>query len=260
MTSGTAFALRRNPRSSGTGGSHGRPNRRLIRAFSWVLIVVGVLLLADVGATLIWQEPVTAVVSLVKRAGTDTRYLSYRTMPLSAAQRTTLAGLDAAETRVAYLAGQEQRSVPNGAAVGRLEIARLGVVFDVIQGTQTGDLERGPGHYASTGLPGEGRTVAIAGHRTTYLAPFRNLNELRRGDRIVLQMPYGRFTYVVQGQRIVSPDAWWITRNVGYERLVLSACNPLYSASQRIAVFARLVRVRPDALVGSRFTGAWTVG
>ena len=116
--------------------------------------------------------------------------------------------------------------------------------YDVVQGTSTGDLERGPGHYASTSLPGEGRTVAIAGHRTTYLAPFRNLNELHHGDRIVLQMPYGRFTYVVQRQRIVTPNAWWITRNVGYERLVLSACNPLYSASQRIAVFARLLRVR----------------
>jgi sortase A len=73
-------------------------------------------------------------------------------------------------------------------------------------------------------------------------------------------MPYGTFTYVVQSQRIVSPNAWWITRNVGYERLVLSACNPVYSASQRIAVFARLTRVHPDAQVDSQVTGTWTVG
>ena len=58
-------------------------------------------------------------------------------------------------------------------------------------------------------------------------------------------MPYGRFTYTVQYHRIVTPSAWWITRNVGYERLVLSACNPLYSAAQRIAVFARLTGERP---------------
>jgi sortase A len=63
----------------------------------------------------------------------------------------------------------------------------------------------------------------------------------------------------VQSQRIVSPGAWWITRNRGYERLVLSACNPLYSASQRIAVFARLVRVQPSAVAGSGSTAAWTV-
>ena len=260
MSRGSASVLDPNPRSSGTGGPHRVAGRRLRRAVSTLLILAGGLLLADVAATLVWQEPVTALVGLVKRADTDTRFLSYTTMPLSAAQRVSLAGLGAAATRVAYLARQEQRSVPGGAAVGRLEIAGLGVVYDVIQGTGTGDLERGPGHYASTGLPGEGRTIAIAGHRTTYLAPFRNLNELHRGDRIVLQMPYGRFTYVVQGQRIVSPNAWWITRNVGYERLVLSACNPLYSASQRIAVFARLVRVHPNPLVGAQYRGAWTVG
>jgi sortase A len=245
--------------------AHGLTLRRLPwqgprRALSTLLVVAGLLLLADVAATLVWQEPVTALVGLIKRTDTDTRYLSYKTMPLTATQRAMLTRLAAAEARVDYLARQEQRSVPDGAAVGRLQIAKLGVVYDVIQGTSTGDLERGPAHYASTGLPGEGRTVAIAGHRTTYLAPFRNLNELHRGDQIVLQMPYGTFTYVVQGQRIVSPNAWWITRNVGYERLVLSACNPLYSASQRIAVFARLVRVHPNAQVDPQSTEAWTVG
>jgi sortase A len=245
--------------------AHGLTLRRLPwqgprRALSTLLVVAGLLLLADVAATLVWQEPVTALVGLIKRTDTDTRYLSYKTMPLTATQRAMLTRLAAAEARVDYLARQEQRSVPDGAAVGRLQIPKLGVVYDVIQGTSTGDLERGPAHYASTGLPGEGRTVAIAGHRTTYLAPFRNLNELHRGDQIVLQMPYGTFTYVVQGQRIVSPNAWWITRNVGYERLVLSACNPLYSASQRIAVFARLVRVHPNAQVDPQSTEAWTVG
>ena len=245
--------------------AHGLTLRRLPwqgprRALSTLLVVAGLLLLADVAATLVWQEPVTALVGLIKRTDTDTRYLSYKTMPLTATQRAMLTRLAAAEARVDYLARQEQRSVPDGAAVGRLQIPKLGVVYDVIQGTSTGDLERGPAHYASTGLPGEGRTVAIAGHRTTYLAPFRNLNELHRGDQIVLQMPYGTFTYVVQGQRIVSPNAWWITRNVGYERLVLSACNPLYSASQRIAVFARLVRVHPNAQLDPQSTEAWTVG
>jgi sortase A len=234
--------------------------RGIARIISTLLIVVGLLLLADVGVTLLWQEPVTAAVGLVERDETNTRYLSYRTMPLTAAQRSGLERLGDAQARVAYLAGQEQRTAPGGAAIGRLVIAKLGVVYDVVQGTSTGDLERGPGHYASTALPGEGRTIAIAGHRTTYLAPFRNLDELHHGDRIVLKMPYGNFTYVVQGQRIVLPNAWWITRNVGYERLVLSACNPLYSASQRIAVFARLARVHPTAVPGFQLTEAWTVG
>ena len=250
------ISLRRGPRSSATEGR----GRRLARILSTLLIVIGLLLLADVGVTLLWEEPITAAIGLIKRTDINTRYLSYRTMPLTATQRTGLERLSDAQARVAYLARQEQRSAPDGAAIGRLQIARLGVVYDVVQGTSTGDLERGPGHYVGTGLPGEGRTIAIAGHRTTYLAPFRNLNELHHGDRIVLVMPYGRFTYAVQYQRIVLPTAWWITHDVGYERLVLSACNPLYSASQRIAVFARLVRVEPAAVPGVQFTGAWTVG
>ena len=132
--------------------------------------------------------------------------------------------------------------MPTGAAIGRLVIAKIGASYDVVQGTDTVSLERGPGHYPSTAFPGLGETVAIAGHRTTYLAPFRYLNELTHGDRIELQMPYATFTYVVQYDKVVTPNAWWITDNVGYERLVLSACNPLYSASQRIVVFARLGR------------------
>ena len=80
--------------------------------------------------------------------------------------------------------------------------------------------------------PGIGQTVGVAGHRTTYLAPFKEINELAPGDEIMLTMPYARFTYRVQYQRIVAPTALWVIRNVGYERLVLSACNPLYSAAK----------------------------
>jgi sortase A len=88
------------------------------------------------------------------------------------------------------------------------------------------------------GLPG---TVAIAGHRTTYLAPFRHVDQLKAGDRITLTMPYGRFTYDIEKTQIVKPTALWVTKAVVHDRLVLSACHPLYSASHRIIVFARLV-------------------
>ena len=73
----------------------------------------------------------------------------------------------------------------------------------------------------------------------------RKIDQLRPHDRIVLHMPYGTFTYEVERTRIVSPTAWWITRRGAYDRLVLSACHPLYSAAQRIVVFARLVRSEP---------------
>jgi sortase A len=116
-----------------------------------------------------------------------------------------------------------------------------------VQGTDESSLELGPGHYPETAMPGQGRTVAIAGHRTTYLAPFRHIDDLKPGDRITLKMPYGTFVYGVQKSEIVDPSDVGIIHDTGYERLVLSACNPLYSAAQRYIIFARLVSSRPRA-------------
>jgi sortase A len=228
-------------------GGRSRPSagRRLARDLSWVLIITGVLLLADAAVTLIWQEPVTAVVAMIKRTEIDKRFLSFRPNQLSAPDKRTLEALQGVQQRTAFLAAWEARGVPAGAAVGRIVIPRIGLNEIVVQGTDAASLEKGPGHYPSTPLPGLGQTVAIAGHRTTYLAPFRHIDALRPGNRISVRMPYGRFDYTVQYSRIVTPDAWWITRDVGYDRLVLSACNPLFSAAQRIVVFARLSNMRP---------------
>jgi sortase A len=231
-----------------TGGrSRRRILRRAIRDIASVLIVSGLLLLADAAVTLLWQEPLTAVVALIKRGEIDQRLLSYRTAPLSAVQRRALDSITSARARAAFLARREQHQLARGEAVGRIMIGRLGLGFVVVQGTDEASLEKGPGHYPSSALPGLGQTVAIAGHRTTYLAPFRHLDALRAGDRIVLVMPYGRFVYSVQYHRIVPPTAWSIVRDAGYDRLVLSACNPLYSAAERIAVFARLASFHPLA-------------
>ncbi|MBV9006602.1 MAG: class E sortase [Solirubrobacterales bacterium] len=220
--------------------------RRLIRDISSVLIISGLLLVIDAGVTLIWQEPVTAVVAMIKQGQINKRYLSFRTTPLTPVERHALVSLKTLEQRVSFLARREARQVGPGDAIGRIMISKIAASYDVVQGTDDASLQKGPGHYPSTALPGLGQTVAIAGHRTTYLAPFRHIDALKRGDRIVLQMPYGRFTYAVQWHLIVAPTALWITHNVGYERLVLSACNPLYSAAQRIVVFARLSAVVPE--------------
>jgi sortase A len=219
--------------------------RRLIRDISSVLILSGLLLVLDAGVTLVWQEPVTAAIGLIQRAGIDRRFESYRQEPLSALDQSALQSLKTLSQRVGYLARQESHQVGSGDAIGRIEIPRIGASFDVVQGTDTSTLQKGPGHYPATGFPGLGQTVAIAGHRTTYLAPFRRINELHQNDEIVLDMRYGRFTYTVQKTQIVVPTALWVTNNVGYERLVLSACNPLYSAAQRIIVFARLADIQP---------------
>jgi sortase A len=216
--------------------------RRLIRDISSVLIISGVLLVLDAGVTLAWQEPVTAIVGLIKRGEINKQLLS---APLSSLDRNALRSLRTTQQRIAYLARREAHQVKTGEAIGHITISKIGASFDVVQGTDTASLEKGPGHYPATAFPGLGQTVAIAGHRTTYLAPFRHIDGLAPGDHIVLKMPYGKFTYVVQYRKIVVPTALWVINNVGYDRLVLSACNPLYSAAQRIIVFARLQEVDP---------------
>jgi sortase A len=221
------------------------PVRRLVRDISSVLMISGLLLVADAVATLVWQEPVTAVIGLIQRSQIDKQYLSFQTAPLTPVERHAVVTLPNPEQRIAFLARREQHQVSTGDAIGHIAIPKIGASYDVVEGTDEATLEKGPGHYPGTAFPGLGQTVAIAGHRTTYLAPFRHLDALKPGDRIVLKMPYGRFTYIVQYHRIVLPTALWVTHNVGYERLVLSACNPLYSAAQRIIIFARLKSVTP---------------
>ena len=232
--------------------STGRPPRRrvlrrLIRDVSSVLIISGALLILDAAVTLVWQEPVTAVIAKIRQGQVDRRYLSFATAPLTLPERHALVTLHKSTDRLAFLARREARQVRTGDAIGHIMIPRIGASYTIVQGDDDLSLQKGPGHYPDTAFPGLGRTVAIAGHRTTYLAPFRHIDALAPGDTIVVQMPYGRFTYVVQFHRIVLPTALWITHDVGYERLVLSACNPLYSAAQRIIVFARLRSAVPSA-------------
>jgi sortase A len=232
-------------------GRRRRVLARLVRDVASVLIISGLLLLIDAAVTLVWQEPVTAVIALVQRSQIDQRFLSFRATPLTPVEQHALVEVDDSRQRIAYLARREARRVTTGDAIGRIVIPRIGASYDVVQGTDEASLEKGPGHYPDTAFPGLGRTVAIAGHRTTYLAPFRHIDALRPGDRIVVRMAYGRFTYVVQYRKIVLPTALWVIHDVGYERLVLSACNPLYSAAQRIIVFARLVEAVPLGLARS---------
>jgi sortase A len=219
--------------------------RRLIRDISSVLIISGVLLVADVAVTLLWQEPITALIGTIERGEINKRYLSLQTAPLSTVDEHALTDLKSMNERISFLARREQREVGAGDAIGRITIHKIGASYDIVQGTDTSSLQKGAGHYPGTAFPGLDQTVAIAGHRTTYLAPFRHIDELSPGDQINVKMPYAEFTYVVQYHKIVLPTALWVTHNVGYDRLVLSACNPLYSAAQRIIVFARLEQVRP---------------
>ncbi len=140
-----------------------------------------------------------------------------------------------------------RRRVGEGEPIARVSIPKLGLGRTVVNGTDTAALRRGPGLIESTELPGLGGTTAIAGHRTTYGAPFHDIDKLRKGDTIVVGTPYGNFVYAVDRTRIVKPTDTWVLERIGRERLVLSACHPLYSAAERIIVFAEFVRYRPPS-------------
>jgi sortase A len=129
----------------------------------------------------------------------------------------------------------------NGQPIGTIVIPAIGANFVVVQGTDTGDLELGPGHYANTPLPGQPGNAAIAGHRTTYLHPFYNLNELVAGDPIYITTIQGRFQYNVSAVTVVSPSDVNVLDATTTPTLTLTTCNPRYSASQRLVVQASLV-------------------
>jgi sortase A len=212
-------------------------------ALGTALVVAGLLVLADAAVTLAWQEPLSAW-----RAGRAQHRLAGQLRALAPAEAPRVGD----RARVAAAARALARSRRDGRAVAELRIARIGLRAIVVRGSSPADLREGPGLIAGTPLPGEHEhaTTAIAGHRTTYGAPFRHLDALRRGDAITLRLPYASFRYRVEGRRIVAPGDLSVLRRVGHDRLVLSACHPLFSAARRIVVLARLTGVGQSARSG----------
>jgi sortase A len=216
-----------------------------------VLIAVGVLALLDAGVTLVWQEPFSALYAELQQDHLRGALRDLERARPTGLERAHLARLADERRRVAFLARQLARHAPLGSAVGSIRIPRLGAGFVLVYGTGVEELEQGPGiytqsSYPGTRFPGLGATTAIAGHRTTFLAPFRHIDELRRGDRILVDMPYAHFLYTVTGLRSVPPsDVAAAIGHVAYSRLVLSACTPPFSAAERLLVYARLTRTVP---------------
>ena len=221
---------------------------RAFHILSVTLITAGLVLLADVVATLLWEEPVSSLYASVKQHDASGQLDQLeREFPTPADTRAAQR-VHGSRRQVEVLARRFAKRVADGQAIGRIVIPSIGLDIAVVQGTDTADLQKGPGHYHSTPLPGEPGTAAIAGHRTTYLAPFRDIDSLHGGNVIKLEMPYGTLDYRVQDTKVVEPTDLAILHRTPYQRLVLTACHPLYSASQRIVAFARLDRVSSTAL------------
>lgn len=135
-------------------------------------------------------------------------------------------------------------ALPEGEAFGRIVIADIGVDTIVMKGVEPADLRRGPGWIDWSDLPGPTGTCGISGHRTTYGAPFRRIDELVAGDTIDLYSPYRRYRYEVTRTLVVTPDQIEVVASTEAPTLTLTACHPPFSARYRIAVQADLVEVR----------------
>jgi sortase A len=230
-------------------GRAGRAHRgRARRAVLFTCMLAGVLLATDGILTILWQEPITALKATREQATLredltelDARFAQPPSTDTPTA--TMRPPQTSAEARIQHSALALLHGRRSGQAMGRVDIPQLGLRTVFVETTDRVALTKGPGHYRGTVLPGLTGTVGLAGHRTTYLAPFRRINELRAGARIVLRMPYGVFTYAVTGSHITRPsDASSLRSFPGGRKLVLTACHPLFSAAKRIVVTAQLVR------------------
>jgi len=216
--------------------------RRVLRILSSCLILVGGIVLAYP----LWSSGYAQVAQ--KRLGTDLRQ-NERSFDRVMGNDQALARLREPARRLAALADLYGRQTRVGTSLGRLRIPKLGLDVVVLEGVHRppgpgrgndqGLLRNGPVHYGLTPLPGAGRPFAVAGHRTTYGAPFYALDRLRRGDAILLTLPYARLTYEVARTTIVAPSDVSVLADQGYD-LVLTTCHPRYSAARRLIVWARL--------------------
>ncbi len=140
---------------------------------------------------------------------------------------------------------------PQGEPLAKITIESIGLDKIVIEGVRTSDLEDGPGHFPETPLPGQYGNSAIAGHRTTHGQPFNRIDEVQVGDDVVVETIVGRYTYVVTGQVIVSPNDYQLvipTLDPTTATLTLTSCHPKFSARQRIVVTAVLDPDRSDVV------------
>jgi sortase A len=124
--------------------------------------------------------------------------------------------------------------------VGTIEIPKIGVTKPMLEGISLNTLDKGPGHWPGTAMPGRPGNVVVAGHRTSKDRPFRHIDQLVPGDEVVFTTDEGRFVYLVTGTQIVLPDAMWIVGQTPASTATLFACHPVGSTRERIVVFLQL--------------------
>jgi sortase A len=225
--------------------------RRLSRIAGTVLAVAGLGLLVWVLVVWRWQDPFTALYTHWKQhklaQAYDRRFSDYRPAQL----RQNGVSVSATTKAIAREARLYRIHSERGQAIGRIRVPRLHLNMILVNGTDHDSLTKGPGRDRRTYMPGEGQLVYIAGHRTTYLAPFAHIERLRSGDSVTLEVPYATFRYRVFRHRIVDANNLSVLSSHGRDVVELQACHPRFFASKRYIAYARLVRVEPRG--GSAF-------
>jgi len=218
-----------------------------------------------------WEDPFTALYTLYEQhrlaQSYDRRARAFtgespvrlvfaghaRTGSAHSAQATTAAEAKA----VAADARRYRLESHEGDPLGRIVVPHLGLDMVFVDGTASSSLEHGPGRALQTFMPGENRLVYIAGHRTTFLAPFAHIDALRRGDSVRLELPYATFVYRVTGHVIVPATDLAVLRSGPSELLALQACHPRFFATHRYIVYARPVEVIPTASNAHAYATRW---
>jgi len=219
--------------------------RRLSRIAGTILVVAGLGMLAWVLVVWRWQDPFTALYTHWKQHQLSQTYERRFSQYEPAQLRRNEVSISARTKVIAREARLYRIQSGRGQAIGRIRVPRLQLNMILVNGTDHDSLTKGPGRDRRTYMPGEGQLVYIAGHRTTYLAPFAHIERLQSGDAVTLEVPYATFRYRVFKHRIVGAHEMSVLRSHGVEVVELQACHPRFFASQRYIAYARLVRVEP---------------
>src|SRR4051794_28458809 len=219
--------------------------RGFARVTGGLLIAAGVLTLAWALAVWRWQDPFTALYTHWQQgklaAALRAEEQAYR--PAHAA-----GGLAGERRETALDARRFQRRAKTGQAIGRIVIGRIGLNMVLVNGTDHETLRKGPGRDPRSYMPRENRLVYIAGHRTTYLAPFSHIDDIQPGDYIRVEMPYATFVYRTTRHRVVTASDLSVLRSPQHEELELQACHPRFFATHRYIVYAKLASVHPRGM------------
>jgi sortase A len=203
------------------------------------LLLIGIGVLVWAATVYLWKDPFTTAYTAYEQrrlaSSLDAQFESWAPVrePVSRPSHPRPRRDDLSREAKRYRVSQR-----DGDAIARLRIPRLDLNVVVVNGTSTSDLRRGPGRHLETFMPGEGRLVYVAGHRTTYGAWFSHIDRLQPGDHITIELPYGTVEYRVSGHRIVDDNDVSVLESRGHEELVLQACHPRFFASQRYLVYA----------------------